>query len=122
LIISGGLNIQPEEIEAVAMASPGVSDVAAFGVPSDRWGREVRLAVVPADNFDEAALRAYLRSNLDRYKLPKAVHIVEHLPRTPVGKVQRFRLATQFAPSTATDREDDRSTEQDSGGTSHHIS
>jgi acyl-CoA synthetase (AMP-forming)/AMP-acid ligase II len=101
MIISGGLNVQPGEIEREAVLMPGLAQCAAFGVPSERWGREVRLAVVPAAGvkLDPESVRQFLRTRLDPYKVPKQVHVVDELPRTAVGKVQRFRLAETWGES-----------------------
>ena len=103
MIISGGLNVQPGEVEIDAVQFPGLGQCAAFGVPSERWGREVRLAVVPASGatLDAESVRQFLRTRLDPYKVPKQVHVMDQLPRTPVGKVQRFRLAEQWGKGGA---------------------
>lgn len=100
LIITGGVNVQPEEVEMHALRFPGVEACAAFSVPSDRWGEEVRLAVVLAQGGAEPeteALRDYLRTRLDRYKVPKVIHTVEQLPLTSLGKVRRSDLAKRFS-------------------------
>lgn len=101
MIISGGLNVQPGEIEREAALVPGLAQCAAFGVRSQRWGQEVRLAVVAAagTQLESEAVRQFLRTRLDPYKVPKQVHIMVDLPRTAVGKVQRFRLAEQWGGS-----------------------
>lgn len=98
MIISGGINVQPGEVEREAALIEGLAQCAAFGVRSKRWGQEVRLAVVPraGAGLEEEAVRAFLRTRLDPYKVPKKVHIMTELPRTAVGKVQRFRLAEQW--------------------------
>lgn len=103
MIVSGGLNVQPAEVERELSLYPGVAQCAAFGVKSERWGQEVRLAVVPAAGatVDADAVRQFLRTRLDPYKIPKQVHIMDQLPRTAVGKVQRFRLAAQWGTSEA---------------------
>lgn len=95
MIVSGGLNVQPAEIETEAVRFAGVAECAAFAVKNERWGQEVRLAVVPAKGtaLSPEALRGFLRTRLDPYKLPKKIHVFDRLPRTNVGKVQRYRLA-----------------------------
>ena len=100
MIISGGINVQPGEVEREAAFVEGLSQCAAFGVSSERWGQEVRLAVVPRSGaqLDAEAIRKFLRTRLDPYKVPKQVHIMKELPRTAVGKVQRFRLAEEWGP------------------------
>lgn len=98
MIISGGLNVQPGEVEREAVLISGLAQCAAFGVASERWGQEVRLAVVaaPGARLEAEAIRQFLRTRLDPYKVPKQIHLVDALPRTSVGKVQRFRLAEQW--------------------------
>jgi long-chain acyl-CoA synthetase len=100
LIISGGINVQPGEIEAEALVHDGVASCAAFGVPSERWGHEVQLAVVVADGASVSPedLRSFLAGRLDRYKVPKVVHFLEELPYTSVGKLQRATLASRLTP------------------------
>lgn len=99
LIISGGLNVQPREIESAASMVTGVSACAAFGVASDRWGQEVHIAVVPkpGSDFTTAAFLAQLRTTLDPYKIPKAVHIVTDLPRSNVGKIDRRGMSAHYS-------------------------
>jgi len=99
MIISGGLNVQPGEIEREAVLLQGLAQCAAFGVPSARWGQELRLAVVAkaGATLDPESIRQFLRTRLDPYKVPKQVHVMSELPRTAVGKVQRFRLAEQWS-------------------------
>lgn len=94
MIISGGLNVQPLEIETQAVLHGSVAECAAFALPHPRWGQEVRLAVVavPGASVAPAELARFLRERLDPYKVPKEIHVVDHLPRTPVGKLQRSRL------------------------------
>ncbi|PZU92127.1 MAG: acid--CoA ligase [Chelatococcus sp.] len=98
MIISGGENIYPAEIERVLTAHPGVQDAAVIGRPDPKW-QEVPVAYVlphPAQAEDEAALRlaliAVLEANLARFKLPREIVFVADLPRTALGKVQHFRL------------------------------
>ncbi|MDH3307992.1 MAG: acyl--CoA ligase [Acidimicrobiia bacterium] len=98
MIITGGLNVQPLEVEIEAIRFQGVEACAAFGVPSDQWGQEIRLAVVPASGWTVPVeeLRVFLQGRLDRYKVPKMVHIVDRLPRSSLGKVQRRELSARF--------------------------
>jgi acyl-CoA synthetase (AMP-forming)/AMP-acid ligase II len=94
MMITGGLNVQPAEIENEVVTFKGVAECAAFSVKSERWGQEVRLALVqtPGADLNVEDLKQYLRARLDPYKLPKRIHMLDRLPRTDVGKVQRFRL------------------------------
>ena len=90
LIISGGVNVYPAEVERVLGEVPGVEDLAVFGVDDDRWGQRVCAAVVGA--VDEAALASYAREHLAPAKRPKDYHRLDALPRTPTGKVRRLDL------------------------------
>jgi O-succinylbenzoic acid--CoA ligase len=95
LIVSGGENVTPDEVEEVLRRHPAVADAAVYGVPDDHWGERVLATVVPAGaaDFDEQALRAWCREHLAGFKVPAAIRAVATLPRTPSGKVQRHRLA-----------------------------
>jgi fatty-acyl-CoA synthase len=94
LIISGGENIHPVEIENALAQHPAVAECAAFGLPDAQWGEVVAVAVVrkPGADADEAALGAYLAQRLARYKLPRRWVWAEALPKTALGKVQRQEL------------------------------
>jgi O-succinylbenzoic acid--CoA ligase len=93
LIITGGENVMPQEVESVLTSHPDVADVAVYGVPDDRWGERVLAAVVPSrDGLDAAALRAWCRERLAGYKIPAAFVTVSSLPRTSSGKLLRRRL------------------------------
>jgi long-chain acyl-CoA synthetase len=91
LIISGGVNVYPLEVENALREHPGVEDVAVFGVPDDDWGHRVCAAVV--GSVDEAELTAYARERLSPPKRPKTWTFLDDLPRTPTGKVRRDELA-----------------------------
>jgi malonyl-CoA/methylmalonyl-CoA synthetase len=93
LIISGGLNVYPREVEAVLEEHPAVARVAVAGVPSERWGEEVVAFVVPAGELDDNALIAHCREQLSAYKCPKRVVALEELPVNRMGKVRRDALA-----------------------------
>ncbi|MBG9389177.1 AMP-binding protein [Caenimonas aquaedulcis] len=95
LIISGGENIHPAEIESVLGEHPAVLECAAFGVPDDAWGEAVAVAVVLREGqaADQDALAAFLAGRLARYKLPRRWLWVEALPKTALGKLQRGALA-----------------------------
>jgi long-chain acyl-CoA synthetase len=90
-IITGGVNVYPLEIENVLVGHPSVSEVLVYGVPHDEWGQEVRALVVPAFNqpLDGELLRAWARERLAGFKCPRVIEIVDELPRTPTGKIQR---------------------------------
>lgn len=99
LIVSGGFNIWPAELEQIIGMLPAVRDVAVFGVPDERWG-ETPLALVVVDNLadlDETAVIEACRSHLGSYKKPSRVEFrTEMLPRSPVGKIQRKVLREPY--------------------------
>jgi long-chain acyl-CoA synthetase len=95
LIISGGVNVYPLEVEQALHDLDGVEAVAVFGVPDERWGQRVCAAVVGSATPTEVQARA--RERLAAYKCPKAVFVVEDLPRTATGKLRRLDLADRFS-------------------------
>lgn len=98
MIISGGENIYPAELEQLLAEIDGVTSAAVIGVPDQRWG-EVPWAIVtvrPGASLDTDTVRAHLDGRLARYKLPKNVVIVDELPRTASGKVRKAELRARF--------------------------
>jgi malonyl-CoA/methylmalonyl-CoA synthetase len=96
LIITGGYNVYPKEVEDVIDALPGVIESAVIGVPHDDFGEAV-VAVVVGTGLDQAEMLSALRERLAAYKLPKAIHIVEELPRNTMGKVQKTLLREVYS-------------------------
>ncbi len=88
MIISGGYNIYPAEVERALTAHPAVREVCAFGVADEVWGERLEAAIV-ADGADETTLRAFVRETLGPVRTPKRLHLLDALPRNPVGKVVR---------------------------------
>jgi long-chain acyl-CoA synthetase len=90
-IISGGVNVYPQEVEAVLRSHPSVTEALVYGVPHEEWGQEVRAWVVPAfgQPLDPERLRGWLRERVAGYKCPRQIELVEDLPRTPTGKLSR---------------------------------
>jgi len=99
MIISGGMNVFPSEIEAVLRQHPAVSEVAVIGLPDEKWGETVCAVVEAVDGVtvDEAEIIAFCTERLASYKKPSSVRVVDELPRTPVGKLQKFLLREQVA-------------------------
>jgi fatty-acyl-CoA synthase len=98
MIISGGENIYPAEIESALLELPGVLEAAVIGVPDQRWG-EVGLAVVvpsPGTPEDPDAIRTALRERLAGFKVPRHVEFVDELPKTATGKIRKPDLRSQF--------------------------
>jgi fatty-acyl-CoA synthase len=106
VIISGGENIHPAEIENLASAWPGVAGCAVVGVADERWGEVPVLAIVaePGAGFDASALRAELARHLARFKLPRDIVVLDALPLTALGKVRRAELAQALAAAPGTRR------------------
>ena len=98
MIVSGGENIYPAEIENAIMAHPGVADVAVIGVPSDRWGETPLALIVPAPGADPSQddIIAHCLERLARFKLPSQVERIETIPRNPSGKVLKTELRKPY--------------------------
>lgn len=98
LIVTGGFNVSPTEVEDALRGFEGIADVAVVGLPHRRGGEDVVAAVVmePGASFDEEAIRAYGRDCLTAYKVPKHVVQVDELPRSIVGKVIRRKVRDQL--------------------------
>jgi O-succinylbenzoic acid--CoA ligase len=99
LIVSGGENIYPAEVEAALRTLPEVAEACVVGLPSDRWGQAVGAMLVlrPGDSLTLEALRAALAPSLAPFKRPRALLVVAALPQTAAGKVDRRAVATSFA-------------------------
>jgi acyl-CoA synthetase (AMP-forming)/AMP-acid ligase II len=96
LIIRGGENISPAEVEAVLKEHPAVADAVCFGVDDEKYGQVVGAAVVLRGEAGEAELRRTCQGSLADYKVPKIIHFVTEIPRTATGKPQRVRVAAQL--------------------------
>ncbi|GAA1241348.1 long-chain fatty acid--CoA ligase [Pseudonocardia aurantiaca] len=98
MVISGGENIYPAEIERVLAEHPSIVDVAVIGVPDERWGEVPKAIVVPADGatVDADALIAYCREHLAAFKCPKSVDVLDELPRNLTGKVLKKQLRAPY--------------------------
>ena len=94
LIISGGVNVYPAEVEGVLAQAAGVEEVAVFGLADDRWGQKVCAAVTGSTT--QAAVIDFAKSQMAAYKCPKSVYLVDELPRTSTGKIQRRGLPAQL--------------------------
>ncbi len=97
LIIRGGENISPGEIEDVLKRHPAVTDAAVFGVPDEKYGEVVAAAVSLHGEISERELVDHCRTYLTPVKLPQVVHILDEIPRTPTGKLQRRRIAREIS-------------------------
>ncbi len=95
VIIRGGVNIYPAEIEETLLAHPMVRDVAVIGIPSDDLGEEIAAFVVAPPEADPETLIAYCRAHLALYKVPKSIDIIDELPKTALGKVVKGDLVAR---------------------------
>ena len=96
MIIRGGENISPYEIEAVLQAHPHVAEAVVFGVDDRKYGQTVAAAVVLRGSVGAEELREEARRSLAAFKVPDRIHILEEIPKTPTGKVQRSRMAARI--------------------------
>jgi acyl-CoA synthetase (AMP-forming)/AMP-acid ligase II len=98
MIITGGFNVFPNEIEQVVSAHPAVQECAVVGVPDEKWGEAVKAVVQlkPAETCTEEELMALVKSELGSVKTPKSVDFIEQLPRSPVGKVLKVELRKTY--------------------------
>ena len=98
MIISGGMNVYPAEVEAALELHPGVVEAAVFGIPDDQWGELVHAVVVPRDGHtlspDDVA--AFARQHLAGYKVPRSVSFAAELPHTGSGKILKRELREPF--------------------------
>jgi acyl-CoA synthetase (AMP-forming)/AMP-acid ligase II len=97
MINRGGEKISPREIDEVLLTHPAVAEAVCFGTPHPTWGEEVAAAVVVRDATSEQDLLAHCKARLSDFKRPKQIHIVEAIPRTATGKIQRRVVAQAFA-------------------------
>jgi len=98
MIVSGGENVYPAEVENALMQHPGVADAAVIGVPHDKWGETVKAVVVPAAGGEPGAdeLIAFARERLAHFKCPSSVDFVEAIPRNPSGKILKTELRKPY--------------------------
>ena len=103
IIISGGENIAPREVEEVLYSHPAVAECSVIGVPDEKWGERVHAVVVPKRGTaaDAEALVSHCRESLAHYKCPRSVAFADALPRDPVGKIQKKVLREEYARAHA---------------------
>ena len=101
MIISGGANIYPAEIESVFLMHPKVADVAVFGIPNDEWGEEVKAVIElnnnqnPSDQIS-SELMSFAQENLAKMKFPRSIDFIKKLPRDENGKLYKRRLRDPY--------------------------
>jgi acyl-CoA synthetase (AMP-forming)/AMP-acid ligase II len=98
MVISGGLNIYPAEVEAAIFRHPGVAEAAVIGIPDDVWGESVKAFVVlrPDEHLSEQQIIDHCRGLLAGYKKPRSVEFVSSLPKGPTGKVLKRDLQATY--------------------------
>ncbi|PKO57884.1 MAG: acyl-CoA synthetase, partial [Betaproteobacteria bacterium HGW-Betaproteobacteria-18] len=101
MIISGGVNIYPQEAENLLVTHPKVADAAVFGIPNQEFGEEVKAVVQPANMSDAnpalaQELMAFCQQHLSKIKCPRSIDFNRELPRTPTGKLLRRILKEQY--------------------------
>jgi long-chain acyl-CoA synthetase len=101
MIISGGVNIYPAEVESALLSHPKVGDAAVFGIPDEDWGEQVKAVVEPAAGIEpgpdlERELLAWCKQKVASYKCPRSMDFVEELPRDPNGKLYKRRLRDAY--------------------------
>jgi bile acid-coenzyme A ligase len=95
LIITGGANVFPAEVEAALIDHPKIADVVVIGLKDPEWGRRVHAVIEPADPADPPSLdevKAYAKSRLLHYQVPKTIEIIDAMPRSEAMKINRGRL------------------------------
>jgi long-chain acyl-CoA synthetase len=101
MIISGGANIYPAEIESVLLTHPKVADAAVFGIPHEDWGEEVKAVIEPAPDVQPGPelaeeLLAFCRERLASYKCPRSIDFIDQMPRDPNGKLYKRKLRDPY--------------------------
>jgi acyl-CoA synthetase (AMP-forming)/AMP-acid ligase II len=101
MINRGGEKISPLEIDDLLLSHPKVAEAVAFGVEHPSWGEEVAAAVVLREPVPESELLAHCKAHLAEYKCPKKIHVVDAIPRTATGKIQRSAVAAALKSAKA---------------------
>ncbi|MCU1351293.1 MAG: acyl-CoA synthetase, partial [Acidimicrobiales bacterium] len=101
MIISGGANIYPAEIEGELINHPSVADVAVFGIPNDDWGEEIKAVIQPADGVEgspelAAEILEWASTRMGKFKLPRTIDFSEQLPRESNGKLMKRKLRDPY--------------------------
>ncbi|MEA2447260.1 MAG: long-chain acyl-CoA synthetase, partial [Actinomycetota bacterium] len=101
LVIRGGFNVYPADVEGVLVKHAAVSEAAVIGRPSDKWGEEpiALVVLVPGTDVTVEVLEAHCEENLAKYKRPATITIVTEIPKTPVGKPDKKAIRAQYLDS-----------------------
>jgi fatty-acyl-CoA synthase len=108
MIIRGGENIYPAEIEAYLFTHPKISQVAVLGLPDEKLGEEIAVWVQlhVDESMNEEELRDFCREGLAHFKVPRFIRFVDEFPMTVTGKIQKFRMREMMAQTTGLDKDD----------------
>jgi fatty-acyl-CoA synthase len=101
MVITGGENVYPIEVEQVIVTHPAVVEVAVFGLPDEVWGEQVVAAVVCEPAVSDAEIMDYARERLAHFKCPRRIEFVEALPRNATGKILKTSLRASYGPSSS---------------------
>ena len=97
MIVSGGENIYPAEVENALMSHEKILDAAVVGIPDEKWGEAVKAFVVLSDSsLDEDQIISYTRTKIAGYKCPRSINLISELPRNPSGKILRRELRDPY--------------------------
>ena len=98
MIVSGGTNIYPAEIEGVILQMPGIADVGVIGVPDEKWGEQVKAVIVlkQGASVSEADIISFCKERLAGFKVPKSVDFIDSIPRSPIGKMLKKDLRKKY--------------------------
>jgi len=97
LVIRGGFNVYPADVEGVLLKHPGITEAAIVGRPSERWGEEpVAFVVLASSDVSLDDIMEYCETELAKYKIPAEIRPVPMIPKTPVGKIDKKELRTQL--------------------------
>ena len=98
MIVSGGENIYPAEVENALLSHPQIADAAVIGIPDDKWGEATKAFIVQTEGepLAEADVISYVRTQIAGYKCPKTVEHIDALPRNPSGKILRKDLRAPY--------------------------
>ena len=98
MIITGGENVYPREVEELLYTLPEIQECAVVGLPDPEWGERVTAFIVPAPGgtVDTAGLKTYLKSNLSSFKVPREFRMVDALPKSPAGKILKREIRNRF--------------------------
>jgi long-chain acyl-CoA synthetase len=102
MIITGGENVYPREVEDVLYTREEIEECAVIGLPDPEWGERVCAFIIPRSGkrFDQEEIRTYLKSRLSSFKVPKEYRVVKELPRSPAGKILKRELRKEVLKSS----------------------